>query len=366
MQKNATMYDVAKLAKVSSMTVSRVVNNSLKIKPETRERVLEAIKELDYYPSSSARALSKNKTCNLGLLVGRRPRFDDFFNYVARAIEEEAQTKDYSLIVSMQPIELGALPMMVRQRKVDGIIAGGPEISAQTLMAIQARRMPTVLVANFIDMNPFSSVVADDIGGAERAVSHLIGLGHKRIAFISSNLNDYCIAQRLYGYFRAHQKHNLQFDQRLVIEGEYSRAEGRRHVAALLSTRPAPTASFCSGDLLAIGLIEGLRHHGLRVPADFAVVGFDDLDSAHVTQPPLTTVHVDKEAMGRLAVRKFFEILKQPDVEPAKVVVPTQLVVRGSCGDSTAKSKSANIKTELEKQTEGGDNRQAVAIEAGN
>ena len=332
MRKDATMSDVARLAGVSSMTVSRVINNSPNVKPETREWVQVAIKELDYHPSSSARALSKNITGNLGLLVGHRPRFDDFFNYVARAIEEEARSKDYSLIISMQPLEPGALPMMVRQRKVDGIIAGGPEIAAETLMAMQDRRLPIVLVANCIDLNPFNSVVADDAGGAEMAVTHLIGLGYKRIAFICGNIGYYCIAHRLSGYRLAHQKHNLQIDQSLIIEGEYNRAEGRRHVATLLSMRPPPTAAFCSGDLLAIGLMEGLRAHGLKVPEDFAVVGFDDLDSANVIQPPLTTVHVDKEAMGRLAVRKFFEILQQPDIEPEKIIVPTRLIVRGSCG----------------------------------
>jgi LacI family transcriptional regulator len=104
----------------------------------------------------------------------------------------------------MQPIEPDALPMMVIQRKVDGIIAVGPEISEDTLMAIQARRLPTVLVANCIDENPFSSVVADDVGGVEMAVTYLIGLSHKRIGFIIGNIADYSMAHRLSGYSRAH------------------------------------------------------------------------------------------------------------------------------------------------------------------
>ena len=110
-------------------------------------------------------------------------------------------------------------------------------------------------------------------------------------------------------------------------------------------------------------MTKGLRANGLQVPADFAVVGFDDIDSAHVTQPPLTTVHVDKKAMGRLAVRKFFEILKQPDIEPEKIVVPTRLMIRGSCGGVITQSMTMNRKNELEKQIEGGDKEQAVAIE---
>ena len=284
--------------------------------------------------------------------MGHKPRFDDFFNYVARAIEEEAHNKDYSLIVSMQPLEPGALPMMVKQRKVDGIIAGGAEISVETLMAFKSKRLPIILVANCIDASPFRSIVADDVGEAEMAVTHLIGLGHKRIAFIGGNIGDYCIAHRLSGYRRAHQKHNLNIDQRLVIEGEYSREEGRRHAATLLSTRSPPTAAFCSSDLLAISLMEELRAQGLQIPADFAVVGFDDIDSAHVTQPPLTTVNVDKKAMGQLAVRKFFEILKQPDMEPEKIVAPTDLMIRGTCGRRIQEFEHVNGK-----EIEGGDTK---------
>jgi len=294
--------------------------------------VQKAIKELDYYLSSSARALSKNVTGNLGLLVGHKPRLDDFFNYVTRAIEEEFHLKDYSLIVSMQPIEPGTVPMMVRQRKVDGIIAGGPEISKETLRAMHARGLPTILVANAIDRQQFHCVVADDVGRAESAMNHLFSLGHKSIVFVSSRISDYCIAQRLLGYQRTLEKHNVQFDQDLLLAGEYNRNEGRRHAAILLGIRPPPTAAFCSGDLLAVGLMEGLRDQGVRVPDDFAVVGFDDIDSAHLTQPTLTTVHVDKEAMGRLAVRKFFEILQQPDLAPVKMVLPTQLKIQDSCG----------------------------------
>jgi DNA-binding LacI/PurR family transcriptional regulator len=124
--------------------------------------------------------------------------------------------------------------------------------------------------------------------------------------------------------------------------------------------RPAPTAAFCSGDLLAIGLMERLRAHGLKLPEDFAVVGFDDINSAHVIHPPLTTVHVDKEAMGRLAVRKFFEILKQPDMEPEKIVVLTDFLIRGTCGRRIQEFEHMNGK-----KIEGGDNRSEIAIETG-
>ena len=336
MEKNPKMSDVARLAGVSSMTVSRVLSNNANVRPKTRERVLKAVKALDYYPSASARALSRQVTGNLGLMVGHKPRFDEFFNYVVRAIEEESYRHEYSLIISMQALKPGTLPMMVRQRKVDGIIAGGPEISLETLLAIENKAIPIVLIANCFESHPFHHGVADDYTGAYTAVEHLIQLGHQQIAFVGGNLKNYCIAKRFNGYRETLQKANLQFDQRVIFEGDYSREAGKIHAGEILALRPRPTAAFCSGALLAMGLMQGLQENGLTIPRDFAIVGFDDINSASLCRPPLTTVAIDKKAIGQLAAQKLFQLIKSPSLKPAKIVVSTNLVIRGSCGGSVS------------------------------
>ncbi|MDZ7374041.1 MAG: LacI family transcriptional regulator [candidate division KSB1 bacterium] len=328
----ATIEDVARRAGVSKMTVSRVIRGHASVRAETRERVLRAIEELDYFPNSTARALVNDVTTNVGLVVGHPPRFDDFFNYVAKGAELELARRGYSLILVMQQLDEGDLPMVVRQRKVDGLLLGGPEIRQTLIESLQAKHIPCVLLANRVDYPPVPSVCADDFGGAMAAVQHLVSLGHERIAFVGTRRTFYHVQERFRGYAVALKMAGLPVRPEWCVEVAYSQEEGRSASRELLEKPDRPTAIFYSGDLLALGGIEAARDLGLSVPGDVAVVGFDDIQTAALLDPPLTTVRVDKEEMGRLAVELLFEAMENPSAQPRAVKIPTELVIRRSCG----------------------------------
>lgn len=331
-----TMEDVARRAGVSKMTVSRVIRGIPFVSAETRERVLRAIEELEYYPNSTARALANDVTTNVALLVGHPPRFDDFFNYVAKGAELELARRGYSLILAMQQLEEGDLPMVVRQRKVDGLLLGGPEIRQSLIESLLANALPCVLLANRVSHPPVPSVCADDFGGSLAAVQHLISLGHERIAFVGTRRTFYHVRERFRGYVTALESAGLRVRPEWCIEVAYSQEEGRRASLELLGQSDRPSAVFYSGDLLALGGMEAARELGMSVPGDVAMVGFDDIRSAALLDPPLTTVRVDKEEMGRVAVELLFETISRPDAEPRQVTIPTELIIRKSCGAAVA------------------------------
>ncbi len=331
----ATIADVARRAGVSKMTVSRVIRGSPNVSALTREKVLRAIEELEYYPSFSARALANDVTTNVALLVGHPPRFDDFFNYVAKGAELELARRGYNLILSMQPLEGGDLPMVVRQRKVDGLLLGGPEIDQSLIESLLRREVPCVLLANRYEHLPITSVCADDFGGTMAAVQHLISLGHDKVGFIGTRRVYYHIRERFRGYCAALATAGLEVRPEWTAEVGYSQEEGRLATLTMLERYDSPTAIFYSGDLLAYGGVQAARQAGLSVPQDLAVVGFDDVRTAAVMDPPLTTVRVDKEEMGRLAVGLLFRAMEGEEL-PRTVKVPTELVVRESCGAATA------------------------------
>lgn len=332
----ATIADVARRAGVSKMTVSRVIRGSPDVREETRARVLQAIEELQYVPSFSARALANHRTTNVALVVGHAPRFDDFFNYVAKAAELELAKRGYNLILAMQQLEQEQeLPMFVRQRKVDGLLLGGPEIRYSLIQSLLDAETPCVLLANRLDDLPVSTVCADDFGGAFAAVHHLLSLGHERIGFVATRTTYYHVCQRYRGYLAALGTAGVRPKAEWTVEVGYSQNEGRKATHQLLSLPERPTAIFYSGDLLAFGGMVAAREAGVSIPDDLAVVGFDDIRTASVMHPALTTVRVDKEEMGRQAIRILFEAMEGSD-RVQHVTVPTELVVRESCGARNA------------------------------
>ncbi len=327
-----TIHDVAKRAGVSPATVSRVLNERAGIRAETRERVLQAARELGYIPDFSARALATKRTHTLGFLVHARHSLSSFSFYgqVLAAAEREARRHGYHVL--FVTVEDQVPTPLLHPQQVDGLILAGCDIPSDYITRLKQSRFPFVLVDNH--QPGVNSIVIDNEGGAYEAVSHLIRLGHRRIGFLCEWLGDLSFSERFAGYQRALREHGLPFDSRLVAEGK-PRTPGSGAIAAqrlLAQVETPPTAVFVANDLTAIEAMRAFQDHGLSIPEDLAIVGFDNGELAPLVYPPLTTVRVSRKALGEQAVRRLVDMLAHPDTPPARMTVFTQLVVRASCG----------------------------------
>lgn len=307
------IYDVAKRAQVGIGTVSRVLNGSDKVRPETRARVLDAIRQLDYVPHSGARSLSSGRTKVLGLVVPFFTR--PFFIEVLRGVEMAATARGYELVLynvetrEQRDHYLRQLPM---RRRVDGLLIVSLACDEAEAQHFRKLNIPTVLVDAY---NPLlTSLVVDNVKGARMAVEYLISLGHQRIGFIngahedSFNFNQ--ADDRSTGYCEALAAHDILYDPELVYAAPWNRAGGREAAARLLQQAEPPTAIFAASDLQAFGVLEQARAQGLRVPHDLAIVGFDDIEPAALLD--LTTVAQPMCEMGRRGIERLLAEIEQP------------------------------------------------------
>jgi LacI family transcriptional regulator len=326
-----TIGDVAARVGVSSSTVSRVLNGRPGISEETRSRVLEAAKELGYYPTMAGRGLALGRTENLGFLAHQRQALDtgSFYGEVLAGVDKEARAHSFHVIFSADVSK--KLPTMVKEQRVDGLILAGCDIPGSLIVALKAQGVPLVLADNHFDK--VDSVVTDNVGGAREAVAHLIGLGHERIGFVCEWFGDLSFAERFEGYKLALKEHGLPYYEDLAAEG-LPRKEGSGYVAMMkLLESNIPSAVFVANDLTAAEAIRAIKERGLKIPEDIAIVGFDDDGAIALhTEPPLTTMRVFRERMGIMAARRLLELIEDPDQPSIHTKLSTQLIIRGSCG----------------------------------
>jgi LacI family transcriptional regulator len=328
-----TARDVARLAHVSTSTVSHVINGTRPVSPQLRDRVLAAMQDLGYEPNAVARSLKIKRSHTLGLIISDIA--NPFFTAVVRGVEDVAQAKGYMLIVGNSdedPTKEEAYLRLLAARRVDGLIlapAGEPHPYLDRLVR---DAFPLVFLDREVPQLPVPAVLLDSIVAAEEAVRHLIGLGHRRIGMIAGRSRISSTSDRIAGYRHALAAAGIPYDQDLVVSGG-SRAEGGAAAAeALLELRPRPTALFTANNLMTIGAIGAVQARGLRIPEDIAVVGFDDFSWADVFRPRLTTVAQPTYELGRVAAELLVRRIDEGDTPPARVVLPGRLIVRESCG----------------------------------
>jgi LacI family transcriptional regulator len=303
----ATIRDVAKKAKVSHQTVSRVINGHDSVTPETRERVADAIRELEYVPSQVARSLTSNRTHTLGMVT--TDVSDHFFAEAVAGADVEARKHGYFLIIGS--IEPGAEDdertylRLLLERRVEGLIIAVPRLrlADDDMLAGVATRLPTVVVASDIELAGADHVDIDNRHGGLEATQYLLSQGHRRIATITGPLDWPSARARLDGYRDALRGHASAEPQLVEPSLDWGLDSGRRAAERLLVLTPRPTAIFAQSDLLALGAISALRAHGLRVPDDVSIIGFDDIPVAQVFDPPLTTLRQPMREVGQLAAR---------------------------------------------------------------
>ena len=334
-----TLEKIGELAGVSRATVSRVINNHPNIRKEVRERVLDVIATTGYQPNQAARSLASDRTGLLGLVIPRvmQTLFTDLYyprliQGVSQACNESGNT--LTLFISHTEEEEQQLASQVmRQGFLDGVIIAGLHLDDSLNYILHSGR-PVLVIGEPLDYPQASFVDADNRLGAYTAVSHLISVGHSRIATITGQLDMAAGQQRRRGYLDALQDHNIPVDETLIVPGDFEQEKAYQATLDLLPQNP--DAIFVASDSMALSVLSALADAELRVPNDVAVVGFDDLTLVDTAVPfilpPLTTVRQPIRRMGVLAVETLLDIIKQPEAPPRRVILPTELIIRQSCG----------------------------------
>ena len=326
-----TIKDVAREAGVSVATVSRVWNEGAFVSPVTRQRVAAVAARMDYSPHGAARSLITRTTNAIGVLLP--DLYGEFFSEIIRGIDHAAQRHGYHIIVSSShdsKTEIVAALRSMRGR-VDGMIIMSPDLEAQrTLQKLQGT-FPVVMLNGGAGSKSFNTITIENHEGACDMVRHLVSRGHRRIAMIGGPARNYDAAERLRGYQSALDEGGIAYDPALVIQGDFSELSGHHAAEALVVIDPRPTAIFAANDSMAIGALSALREHGLRVPEDIAVAGFDDIPMARYMSPPLSTVHVDISELGERATTLFLSLLEKGNHAPQQLQLATTLVLRSSC-----------------------------------
>jgi DNA-binding LacI/PurR family transcriptional regulator len=321
-----SIYDVAKQAGVSHMTVSRVLNGHPNIRESTRERVLQAIDEMNYTRSSIARALATRRAMRIGVLVDSPVQWGP--NSTLRAIESAARDAGYAISAfsisddEEAQIETGVVELVTQG--VDALCVIAPRASSLDMLRQQSTGLPTLVIKAEPDAEMHTAAV-DQRAGAMAAVMHLIELGHRSIAHLSGPLDWYDARAREQGWRDAIADAGLEIAPPVVGDwtSDYGYTFGKTYDFS------GTTAVFAANDQMALGLVHGLAERGLRVPEDVSVVGFDDLPDARHFLPPLTTVRQDFAALGSLALQIIIAAIEGEDIAEHDIIEP-RLIVRGS------------------------------------
>ena len=336
MRERSTSYDVARIAGVSRTTVSLVLNNvvGVRINQATRQRVVDAAKQLDYHPNISGRKLASGKSFTLGLVLRQNPDqvfADMFLLKVLLGVEQAAQEANFRVLLKpLAPDNADGYTELIHGNHVDGIILSGPRKDDNEIFLLQQQGFPIMLMGQLPGSTiPFVDV--DAIDGARTATRHLIDLGHTRIGIITNAPLDYTSAQqRLEGYRQAHIEAEIELDDGLIAAGSYTPASGYAAMAQLLACNPQPTAVFVASDVVAMGAIQAARHAGLSIPEHLAIVGFDDIPLAEYIDPPLTTVHLPAYDLGWAATERLSWLIAGNTLDQPGYFLETKLIVRNS------------------------------------
>jgi len=334
-KKQVTLKEVAAHANVSVMTVSNVVRGWPYVSDETRRKVQESIEAMDYRPSAVARTLVTGRSCTVGVVL---PDISNpFFGQVVRGCEDVLSADSYSLILcntdENMVKERAAIDMLVG-RGVDALILWGSRLPGGELAKRTGDDLPLIAVDGSMPPAAQNStyVMVDNAAGAALATSHLIQLGHRQIGHLAGPWKCRLTAQqRLNGYEAALAEAAIPYDPALVVEGKPSIRGGYLAAKKLLGAQ-RPSGLFCYNDLMATGAIVAIQEAGLDVPKDIAVVGFDDIFTAALVAPSLTTMRISQYDLGRMTSELLLERLRDPQLPHKVVIFPVELVLRDSCG----------------------------------
>ena len=327
----ATIKDVAKMAGVSTTTVSHVINKTRFVAQETESLVLQAIKDLNYSPSAVARSLKVNTTKSIGMIVTTSEA--PYFAEIIHAVEEHCYRQGYSLFLcntqnNSEKIK-NHLEMLAKKR-VDGILVMCSEYLPDSLNLLHSFENIPMVVMDW-GPNVHTDIILDNsFDGGYLATKHLIENGHKYIGIIAGELTKTTAKTRYEGFIHAMKEAGLTVNPNWVMEGFFEPEDGYECMNKILSQDNLPTAVFCCNDVMALGAISAIGEKGLRVPEDISIIGYDNIHASRFYSPPLTTVHQSKSRLGVQAVNLLFERINHKSDQKEKIEIHPELVVRKS------------------------------------
>jgi DNA-binding LacI/PurR family transcriptional regulator len=328
--KPTSIKDIAKIANVSSSTVSRALQNSKLISRRTAERIQDIAKQSGYRASAIARGLVTQRTQTIGVVVTTIA--DPFVSEVVDGIEEYGNDHGYSVFLANSNADPERETKVVHsfsERRVEGVVVTSSRVGALYRPLLSEMRIPIVLVNNQHPGEFVNSVLIENVKGSADVTNHLIQLGHRRIAYIGDRYGYQSDMERSSGYREAMERAGLPFLPELVVHGDGKCEGGMTGVEILLKLPKPPTAIFCYNDMTALGALRQLHLRKVRVPEDISIIGFDDLFIASYTQPPLTTVRQPRRLMGRLAMESLLKLISGEETA-SMIKVPAELIVRES------------------------------------
>jgi LacI family transcriptional regulator len=328
----ATMKDVARIAGVSTSTVSHVVNNTRFVSDEIRERILSVVADLNYSPSALARSLKINQTRTLGMIVTTSN--NPFFAEVVAGIERICYQRGYTLVLCNtegDPDRLSHSLEVLLQKRIDGLLLMCTEARLASADVFERHPAVPIVVMDWGPLNTKADRIQDNSAhGGYLATRHLIEQGHRKIALITGPLDKLPAQSRQYGYRQALDEAGIAFRSDYVVVGDFEFTGGITGMQQLLALDEPPTAVFAGNDVSAVGVYQALYRAGLRVPQDISVIGYDDIELARYLTPPLTTIHQPQAALCRQAVDALLARIQGCDDEPRLIMLEPTLIQRES------------------------------------
>lgn len=330
MKSSVTIADVAKAAGVSTQTVSRVINEKSEISPATRQRVLQIIEQLGYRPSSIARGLAMSKTLALGLIVPDIA--NPFFPEIVQGAEAVALEHGYTIVLGNTNENVEREMNLLRTfeaRRVDGLILCSSRLSEEQLLPLLVKQNEVVLINRQVALDNVSMVRVDYVQGTHMAVAHLLACNRRRIGFLAGPSSSHSQQMRLQAFMQSLEENGEPYDPAVMLSCSPNTEGGYQAVRELLAQHPDLDGLLCYNDLVAIGALQACTELGIAVPKRLAVIGYDDIQSAHLVTPSLTTVGIAKSLLGSNATQLLLKRLAG-DQQGVDLVLPSRLIVRAS------------------------------------
>lgn len=335
---SVTLKDIAGKVGYSVTTVSRALNDYDDVSEETKQLIKRVAQEMGYHPHVIAQSLQRQRTNTVGFIVPATDRYlsDPYFLELLAGIGDGAASYDFDLLVStckpMCPKERVVYERMVKGRRVDGIVVARTRCDDERIAYLVSEDFPLVAFGRTDLGLDFPYLDVDGEKGVYEAVEYLVGLGHRRIGFISPSMYLMFAEHRLAGYKRALQDNGLEFDPALVVEGNLTQSGGYQRMEQLLGLKEPPTAAVTGNDLMAFGAMEAAQERGLVVGQDIAVIGFDDVPLAAHFHPSLTTVRQPIYEIGKMLSQRLVKIIEGKKLAQHQILLQPQLVIRESSG----------------------------------
>ena len=330
-----TINEIAKKAGVSLSTVSRALNNKKGVSPKVRDKIIKLADKMSYFPHSSARALVQKRIGVIGVIIPRTSEFafqNPFYPNILLGISATAAQHDFNLMLSINKRE--NYVSLYYRRLVDGIIVVGNRLDDPYMIELEQNKVPSVVVPGFPadSRHSIASVNSDSYKCVQRAVSYLIKLGHRKIAFILGRMTSMFSIDRLEAYRTAFQENGLSYDPKYLAESDFSKEDGFRLMGELLDLPDPPTSVICINDNVTPGALQQIKRRGLKIPEDISVVAIGSSDILDLFEPPLTTIKTPVIQVGRTAAHVLIQLIETGYRAQKHVGIPAELIIRDSTG----------------------------------